>query len=125
MAVSYKWTIKTLYTKNITDSGKTYNNVVKRVFGLLTATSSETGNSLDHGYDLDLKNPADWGNFVAYESLTESQVQGWIESRLTSESIADIKKFMENGLEYEDEIHGSTAQGSGSGDDFVASFPWS
>ena len=35
MAVSYKWTIKTLYTKNITDSGKTYNNVVKRVFGLL------------------------------------------------------------------------------------------
>jgi len=125
MSVSYKWTIKTLYTKNITDSGKTYNDVVKRVFGLLTATSSETGNSLDHGYDLALKNPADWTNFVAYGSLTESQVEGWIENKIGSESIADVKKFMENGLEHEDEIDGSTAKGSGSGDDFVASFPWS
>ena len=59
MSVSYTWTINRLYTKDITDSGTTYSDVVKRVVGTLTATSSSTSNTQEHQYDIDLKNPSD------------------------------------------------------------------
>lgn len=55
MSVSYTWTINRLYTKDITDSGTTYSDVVKRVVGTLTATSSSTSNTQAHQYDIDLK----------------------------------------------------------------------
>ena len=79
MAVSYTWNIETLFTKDITESGTTYNDVIKRVLGNLTATSSETSNTAVHGFDLDLKNPADWSTFTAYDSVSKANVQTWIE----------------------------------------------
>jgi|TARA_R100000084_G_scaffold86729_1_gene41297 hypothetical protein len=125
MAVSYTWNIETLFTKDITESGTTYNDVIKRVLGNLTATSSETSNTAVHGFDLDLKNPADWSTFTAYDSVSKANVQTWIENRIGDAAISQIKQDLVNYLAFEDEIDGSTAKGTGSGDSFSATFPWS
>ena len=126
MANTYTWTILKLYTKNITVDGTTYNDVVKRVEGRLTATSgSDSSITILHGYDLDLRDPSDWSSFTAYDSLSQSQVQTWIEARLTADTIAYVKQQLDAGIAFEEEVSGTTAKGSGSGDDFVASFPWS
>jgi|MDSV01.2.fsa_nt_gb hypothetical protein len=128
MSVSYTWAITRLYTKDITDSGTTYTDVVKRVVGTLTATSSSTSNTQTHQYDIDLKNPSDWSAFTAYASLNESTVQTWIETRLTSDTVTAIKGHLAGQLEYDDEIENTTVKGNGTdetADGFVASFPWS
>ncbi len=125
MAVSYTWKIETLYTKDITESGTTYSDVIKRVGGKLTATSSETSNTAVHGYDLDLKNPADWSAFTAYGSVSEANVQTWVENRIGDASISQIKQDLVNNLAFEDEVDGSNAKGTGSGESFSATFPWS
>ena len=126
MANTYTWAIKKLYTKNITVDGTTYNDVVKRVEGTLTATSgSDSSITILHGYDLDLRDPSDWSSFTAYDSLSQSQVQTWIEARLTADTITYVKQQLDAGVAFEEEVSGTTAKGSGSGDDFVASFPWS
>ena len=126
MANTYTWTITKLYTKNITVDGTTYNDVVKRVEGRLTVTSG-SDSSIDavHGYDLDLRDPSDWSSFTAYDSLSQSKVQTWVEARLTADTITYVKQQLDAGVAFEEEVSGTTAKGSGSGDDFVASFPWS
>jgi hypothetical protein len=126
MANTYTWSIIKLYTKNITVDGTTYNDVVKRVEGRLTATSgSDSSISTVHGYDIDLSNPSDWSSFTAYNSLSESKVQAWAEAKLTADTITEIKHHLNAGIAFEEEVSGATAKGSGTGDDFVASFPWS
>ena len=125
MSVSYTWAITKLYTKNITEGGSTYADVIKRVEGNLTAKESSTNTEKSHAYDLDLKNPADWSGFTAYGSVSESAVQAWVEARLTDPSIAEIKEFLNAQIAFTDEIAGSSAKGTGSGDDFSATFPWS
>ena len=125
MSVSYTWAITKLYTKNITEGGSTYSDVIKRVEGTLTAKESSTNTEKVHPYDLDLKNPADWSDFTAYNSLSESGVQAWVEARLTDPTIAEIKEFLNAQIAFTDEIAGTSAKGTGSGDDFSATFPWS
>ena len=125
MSVSYTWAITKLYTKNITEGGSTYSDVIKRVEGTLTAKESSTNTEKVHPYDLDLKNPADWSDFTAYSSLSESGVQAWVEARLTDPTIAEIKEFLNAQIAFTDEIAGTSAKGTGSGDDFSATFPWS
>ena len=125
MSVSYTWAITKLYTKNITEGGSTYSDVIKRVEGTLTAKESSTNTEKVHPYDLDLKNPADWSDFTAYGSLSESGVQAWVEARLTDPTIAEIKAFLNAQIEFTDEVGGTSAKGTGSGDDFSATFPWS
>lgn len=125
MSVSYTWAITKLYTKNITEGGSTYSDVIKRVEGTLTAKESSTNTEKVHPYDLDLRNPADWSAFTAYGSLSKSAVQAWVEARLTDPTIAEIKAFLNGQIAFTDEISGSSAKGTGSGDDFSATFPWS
>ena len=111
---------------DITVDGTTYNDVVKRVEGRLTATSgSDSSINTVHGYDIDLSNPSDWSSFTAYNSLSESKVQTWVEAKLTADTIAQVKHHLDSGIAFEEAVSGATAKGSGTGDDFVASFPWS
>ena len=54
-----------LYTKDITEGGQTYTDVIKRTIGTLTGTDS--GEEVIHGFDLDLRNPSSWSDFTAYD----------------------------------------------------------
>ena len=119
MAISYTWSIQKLYTKDITEGGQTYTDVIKRTVGTLTGTDS--GEEVIHGFDVDLKNPSSWSDFTAYDSLSEANVVSFVQTRIGSDMIASIKAEMENMMATKLEYAGATIKGT----DENPTFPWS
>lgn len=119
---TYAWTVEKLYTKNITESGSTYTDAITRVLGTLTATS-ETIDSINvsHGVDLDMNVSSVSKSFTAYDSVTEANVKSWIETRIGSAMLTEIKKGLENELEFLENIHGSNPKEDSDG---KSTFPW-
>lgn len=115
MSNSYTWEISAVFTKNVTESGTTYSNVVGRVLGIITCTSDATGEDTEHGFDLNLRNPTDWSTFTPYADLTKTNVIDFVETRLSSD-LTDIKGRMAQIVEYKDSVLGLTEQ---------SDFPWS
>ena len=65
-------------------------------------------------------------SFTAYDSVTEDNVKTWIENRLGSTTLAEIKKGIEGDLEFKEKVNGGTKKGMTNSDGvFTASFPWS
>ena len=60
-------------------------------------------------------------SFTAYDSVTEDNVKSWIETRIGSTTIEEIKKGLENELEFLENIHGSTPKEDSDG---KSTFPW-
>ena len=119
---TYAWTIDKLYTKNITEDGTTYSDVITRIVATLTATSETVGSiTLDHGADLDMNVSNVSNSFTAYNSVTEANVKSWIETRIGSDMLADIKTNMENELQFLENIHNATAKEDTDGN---STFPW-
>ena len=119
---TYAWTVEKLYTKNITESGSTYTDAIVRVLGTLTATSETIGSiNTSHGVDLDMIVSNISKSFTAYDSVTEDNVKSWIETRIGSTTIEEIKKGLENELEFLENIHGSTPKEDSDG---KSTFPW-
>ena len=93
MAISYAWDCKTCDTYP-TKSGKS--NVVHNVHWRLTATDDTNkdsdGNNLTascHGaQSLDT---SDLSSFKNWSSLTNSDVQGWVETALGSDKVTELK----------------------------------
>lgn len=123
----YAWTINTLHTKDITKNGTTYSDAILRVEATLTGTS-ETINSItsEASFDLDMNVDNIDSNFMAYGSVTEANVVSWIEGRVGSTQLADIKTGIENNIDFQEKVNGAVAKGSTDSDgNFTASFPWS
>jgi len=119
---TYAWTVEKLYTKNITESGKTYTDTILRVQGVLTATSEKIGSvNTNHGVDLDMNVSNISESFTAYDSVTEDNVKSWIETRIGSAMLTEIKQGLENELEFLENIHGSTPKEDSDG---KSTFPW-
>ena len=124
---TYAWTINTLHTKDITKNGTTYNDAILRVEATLTGTSESIGSiSAESYFDLDMNVDNVDSNFTAYSSVTEANVVTWIEGRVGSTQLADIKTGIENNIDFEEKVNGAVAKGSTDSDgNFTASFPWS
>tara|TARA_R110002012_G_scaffold212481_1_gene383573 strand:- start:141 stop:521 length:381 start_codon:yes stop_codon:yes gene_type:complete len=123
----YAWTINTLHTKDITKNGTTYSDAILRVEATLTGTS-ETINSItsEASFDLDMNVDNIDSNFTAYGSVTEANVASWIEGRVGSTQLADIKTGIENNIDFQEKVNGAVAKGSTDSEgNFTASFPWS
>jgi|TARA_E500000318_G_C3505925_1_gene190279 hypothetical protein len=119
---TYAWTIDKLYTKNITESGTTYSDVITRVEATLTATSETVGSiSVTHGANLDMDVSNVSNSFTAYSSVTEANVKSWVETRITSDILTNIKTDLENNLTYLENINGSVAKEDSDGN---STFPW-
>jgi hypothetical protein len=127
MANSYSWSVKCLYTKNITESGTTYTDVIKKARVTLRATDSD-GNFEETGIDMDFNNPADWSAFTEYGSVTEANVISWTQNRLGN-ALPDIKFRLDRDILEAQNVKDITAKGTGSGEygeeTFTATFPWS
>lgn len=123
----YAWTINTLHTKDITKNGTTYSDAILRVEATLTGTS-ETINSItsEASFDLDMNVDNIDSNFTAYGSVTEANVASWIEGRVGSTQLADIKTGIENNIDFQEKVNGAVAKGSTDSEgNFTASFPCS
>ena len=119
---TYAWTIDKLYTKNITKDGTTYSDVITRIVATLTATSETIGSvNVVHGADLDMNVSNVSESFITYNSVTEANVKSWVETRIGSDMLTQIKANMENELQYFENIHNTTAKEDSDGN---STFPW-
>ena len=119
---TYAWTIDKLYTKNITENGTTYTDAILRVNATLIATSETIGSlSVEHSADLDMNVSNISKSFTAYDSVTEANVKSWVETRIGSDILTNIKTNLENNLTYLENINGSVAKEDSDG---KSTFPW-
>ena len=124
---TYAWNVGILYTKDIVKDGTTYSDAITRVEATITGTSETVGSITSQSFvDLDMNVENVDSNFTAYDSVSEANVKTWIENRLGSTTLAEIKSGIEGDITFQEKVHGSTAKGTTDSDgNFTASFPWS
>ncbi len=119
---TYAWTIDLLSTKDITKDGTTYTDVIVRVNATLTGTSETIGSiTSDSGFDLDMNVDNIGSNFTTYNSVTEANVVSWVEGRINSDILANIKTEIEANIAFQEKVNGATPKEDSEGN---ATFPW-
>ena len=93
MAISYEWDCKTCDTYP-TKSSKS--NVVYNVHWRLTATDgtnkdSDGNNWTAESYGTQAVSTDDLSSFTNWSSLTNADVQGWVETALTADTVTAMK----------------------------------
>jgi hypothetical protein len=120
---TYAWTIDKLYTKDIVLDGTTYTDVILRVEATLTGTSETIGSISSNGsFDLDMDVTGINSSFTEYASVTEANVKTWVENRVGSATINEIKLGIEGEIDFLEKTNGSVAKEDTDGN---STFPWS
>jgi hypothetical protein len=97
MAISYEWDCKSCDTYP-TKSGKS--NVVYNVHWKLTATDGSNNDSDGNPqtasiYGTQAVSTDDLSSFKNWSSLTNSDVQGWVEAALTADTVTAMKASLD------------------------------
>jgi len=97
MAISYEWDCKTCDTYPA-KSGKS--NVVYNVHWILTATDgtnkdSDGNNWTATSYGTQAVSTDDLSSFKNWSSLTNADVQGWVETALTADTVTALKTSLD------------------------------
>lgn len=97
MAISYEWDCKTCDTYP-SKSGKS--NVVYNVHWKLIATDGSNNNSEGNPltssmYGSQPVSTSDLSSFINWSSLTNSDVQSWVETALTADTVAKMKASLD------------------------------
>ena len=101
MAISYAWDVKTVDTYPTKDSKS---DVVYNVHWRLIATDDTNndaeGNSLTATvYGSQSLDTSDLSSFTEFADLTVSDVQGWVETALTADTVNDMKDSLDSTIE--------------------------
>ena len=92
MSISYEWNVNTVDVYP-TDEG--HSNVIYLVHWRLNATDTEVdaeGNPYTASvYGTQNLDTSDLSNFTDFDSVTSSQVQGWVESAMGAEEVQSLK----------------------------------
>jgi len=93
MAISYEWDCKT-HDRYKTHNSK--NNVVYNVYWRLTATDDSNNDAEGNPqtatfYGSQGLDTSDLSSFKNWSSLTNSDVQGWVETAMGSDKVTDMK----------------------------------
>jgi len=97
MAISYEWDCKTCDTY-LAKSGKS--NVVYNVHWRLTATDDTNKDSDDNNWTADTYGSQsvstdDLSSFKNWSSLTNSDVQGWVEAAIGADTVTAMKSSLD------------------------------
>ena len=98
MAIEYTWDCKTCDTYP-SKSGKS--NVVYNVHWRLTATDNTNKDSNGNNwtatvYGTQAVSTDDLSSFINWSSLTNADVQGWVETALTADTVTAMKASLDN-----------------------------
>ena len=92
MAITYTWNVNTV---DVYPSEKGHSNVIYLVHWRLNATDTEVdaeGNPyVASVYGTQSLDTSDLSNFTNFDSVTSSQVQGWVESAMGAEEVQSLK----------------------------------
>ena len=96
MSISYQWNVNTVDVYP-TDEGQT--NVIYNVHWRLNATDTQVdaeGNPYTASvYGTQSLDTSDLSNFTDFDSVTSSQVQGWVESAMGAEEVQSLKDSLD------------------------------
>ena len=96
MAITYTWDVNTVDVYP-TDEG--HSNVIYNVHWRLNATDTESdaeGNPYTASvYGTQVLDTSDLSNFTDFDSVTSSQVQGWVESAMGAEEVQSLKDSLD------------------------------
>ena len=96
MAISYNWNVSTVDVYP-TDEG--HSNVIYNVHWRLNATDTQVdaeGNPYTASvYGTQSLDTSDLSNFTNFDSVTSSQVQGWVESAMGAEEVQSLKDSLD------------------------------
>jgi len=92
MAISYTWDVNTVDVYP-TDEG--HSNVIYNVHWRLNATDTQVDAEGDpytaSVYGTQVLDTSDLSNFTDFDSVTSSQVQGWVEGAMGAEEVQSLK----------------------------------
>jgi len=93
MAISYTWNVSTVDTYPTLDgNADVIYNVHWRLNAEDDANQDDEGNNLTAGvYGTQSLDTSDLSNFTDFDSVTSSQVQGWVESAMGAEEVQSLK----------------------------------
>jgi hypothetical protein len=96
MSISYEWNVNTVDVYP-TDEG--HSNVIYNVHWRLNATDTEVdaeGNPYTASvYGTQVLDTSDLSNFTDFDSVTSSQVQGWVEDAMGEEEVQSLKDSLD------------------------------
>jgi hypothetical protein len=99
MAISYEWDVNTVDVYP-TDEGHT--DVIYNVHWRLNATDTQVdaeGNPYTASvYNTQSLDTSDLSNFTDFDSVTSSQVQGWVESAMGAEEVQSLKDNLDSNI---------------------------
>jgi len=99
MAISYNWDVNTVDVYP-TDEGQT--DVIYNVHWKLNATDTQVdagGNPYTASvYGTQVLNTSDLSNFTDFDSVTSSQVQGWVEGAMGEEEVQSLKDSLDSNI---------------------------
>ena len=92
MSISYEWNVNTV---DVYPTDGNYTDVIYNVHWRLNATDTEVdaeGNPYTASvYGTQSLDTSDLSDFTDFESVTSSQVQGWVESAMGEEEVQSLK----------------------------------
>ena len=92
MSISYEWNVNTV---DVYPSDEGHSNVIYNVHWRLNATDTEVdaeGNPyVASVYGTQSLDTSDLSNFTNFDSVTSSQVQGWVEAAMGEEAVQGLK----------------------------------
>ena len=92
MAITYTWNVNTV---DVYPSDEGHSNVIYLVHWRLNATDTEVdaeGNPyVASVYGTQSLDTSDLSNFTDFDSVTSSQVQGWVEAAMGEEAVQGLK----------------------------------
>ena len=92
MAITYTWNVNTV---DVYPSEEGHSNVIYNVHWRLNATDTEVdaeGNPyVASVYGTQSLDTSDLSNFTDFDSVTSSQVQGWVEAAMGEEAVQGLK----------------------------------
>ena len=96
MAISYTWNVSTVDTKTIDSNDDVIFNVHWRLNAEDDANQDADGNNWTASvYGTQSLDTSDLSNFTNFDSVTSSQVQGWVEGAMGEEEVQSLKDSLD------------------------------
>ena len=97
MAISYKWNVNTV---DVYPTDEDHSNVIYNVHWRLNATDTEVdseGNPYTASvYGTQSLDTSDLSDFTDFDSVTATQVQGWVEDVMGEEQVQSLKDSLDS-----------------------------
>ena len=92
MAITYTWNVSTVDTKTIDSNDDVIFNVHWRLNAEDDANQDDEGNNLTAGvYGTQSLDTSDLSNFISFDSVDSSTVEGWVEAAMGVDEVQALK----------------------------------